>query len=198
LLAPRHAGSRVASISASIVASIGGSIVALFAAAALFASVVFAQRLTEALGQPVIVHNRSGATGIIANELVAKSLGDGYTLLATPSSSLTSTPHLNDKLPYDALLDFVPVAQLSAYGYVLVVHPSVLAKTLRDLIALARARPGGSAMAHAEPAAVSISPVNCSRSWRRSSCCMCRTRAVRPGSPICSPGVSTSCSTASR
>jgi len=145
LLAPRHAGSRVASISASIVASIGGSIVALFAAAALFASVVFAQRLTEALGQPVIVHNRSGATGIIANELVAKSLGDGYTLLATPSSSLTSTPHLNDKLPYDALLDFVPVAQLSAYGYVLVVHPSVLAKTLRDLIALARARPGGSA-----------------------------------------------------
>ena len=59
-----------------------------------------AARLSELLGQPVVVENRAGATGVIANEFVARAVPDGYTLLAAPSSSLTSTPHLNPALPY--------------------------------------------------------------------------------------------------
>lgn len=100
-----------------------------------------AARLAEQLGQPVVVENRPGATGVIANEFVARALPDGYTLLAAPSSSLTSTPHLNPALPY-ALRDFTPVAQLSAFAYVLVTHPGVPVKSVRDLIVIARAKPG--------------------------------------------------------
>ncbi len=100
-----------------------------------------AARLSEQLGQPVVVENRAGATGVIANEFVARAAPDGYTLLAAPSSSLTSTPHLNPALPY-SLRDFTAVAQLSAFAYVLVTHPGVPVKTVRDLVAIARAKPG--------------------------------------------------------
>ncbi len=100
-----------------------------------------AHKLSEALGQQVVVDSRPGATGTIANDLVAKSAPDGYTLLAAPGSAMTATPHLY-KVPYDPLRDFAPIIQLSAFSYVLVAHPAVPAKTARDLIALARARPG--------------------------------------------------------
>jgi tripartite-type tricarboxylate transporter receptor subunit TctC len=101
-----------------------------------------AQRLTEALGAQVLVDNRSGATGMIANQLVSRAGPDGYTLLLQPSSFVTISAHLNSKEGWDPLKNLAPIVQVSAYGLVLVVHPSVPAKSVKQLIAVAAARPG--------------------------------------------------------
>jgi tripartite-type tricarboxylate transporter receptor subunit TctC len=98
-----------------------------------------AQRLTDLLGQQIIVEGKPGATGTIAADFVAKSAPDGYTLLASPSSVLGSTPHLR-KVPFSTLRDFVPVAPIGTFSFLLVAHPSVPAKSARELIALARSR----------------------------------------------------------
>lgn len=98
-----------------------------------------AQRLTEMLGQQVIVEGKPGATGAIAADFVAKSAPDGYTLLASPSSVLGSTPHLR-KVPFNTLRDFAPVAPAATFSFLLVAHPSVPVKSARDLIALAKSR----------------------------------------------------------
>lgn len=101
-----------------------------------------AQRLTEALNMQVIVDARPGATGMIANQLVSRAAPDGHTLLLQPSSFIAISPHLNSKEGWDPTKSLAPIIQVSAYGLVVVVHPSVPAKTVKQLIAIARAKPG--------------------------------------------------------
>ena len=100
------------------------------------------QKLSEAFNQPFVFDNRPGASGALGTDLVAKSPKDGYTLLYTTGSHNTNTLLIR-KLPYDARRDFAPISQITlSYGQVLVVHPSLPAKTLPAFIALARAKPG--------------------------------------------------------
>jgi len=100
-----------------------------------------AQKMTETLGQPMIVDNRAGATGIIGADLVAKAPADGYTVLITIASHAIN-PTLYAKLPYDTLNDLAPVSLLAEYPFVITVHPSLPAKTLREFIAIAKSRSG--------------------------------------------------------
>ncbi len=98
------------------------------------------QKLTEALGQPVVIDNRPGAGTLIATEIVARAVPDGHTLLmATPP--LVVAPALFQKLPFDISRDFAAVTNIAATSNVLVVHPSVPAHTVQELVALARANP---------------------------------------------------------
>jgi tripartite-type tricarboxylate transporter receptor subunit TctC len=100
------------------------------------------QPLSEMLGQQVTIDNRAGAGGIIATELGAKAAADGYTLLVGSSAGFAINPNLMAKLPYDPVKDFSPVGMFATLSYVVDVHPSLPAKTLKDLLALARAKPG--------------------------------------------------------
>lgn len=100
------------------------------------------QALSEALGQQIVVENRVGAAGLIGTETVAKSPADGYTLLFGFSGPLAIVPNLNPNTPYDPQKDLVPVSQVAAAPYVLLVHPSVPAKSVKELAALAKSRPG--------------------------------------------------------
>ena len=103
---------------------------------------IVAQKLSEALGQQIIVDNRGGASGQLAAELLSRAAPDGYTIMMAHIAAVSILPSLVSKLPYDAQKDFAPVS-LSAIGpNLLVVHPSVPVRTVKELIALAKARPG--------------------------------------------------------
>lgn len=101
-----------------------------------------AQKLTESLGMQVVVDNRSGAGGMIGTENVARATPDGYSLVLTTSSSLSISPHLSAKPTYDPLRDLAPVILIGQGPNVLVIHPSLPVKSVKDLITLAKARPG--------------------------------------------------------
>ncbi|HEV8517440.1 MAG TPA: tripartite tricarboxylate transporter substrate binding protein [Burkholderiales bacterium] len=107
-----------------------------------FTARVVAQKLGEAYGQPVVADNRAGAAGVIGTELAAKAPPDGYTLLMGSAGPLAILPGVAERVPYDPVRDFAPITLVSSMPFVLVVHPSLAVKSVQDLVALARAKPG--------------------------------------------------------
>jgi len=100
------------------------------------------QKLGEGLGETIVVDNRGSVGGILGFEIGAKAPPDGYTILLAVNSGFTINPHVFKKLPYDPQRDFQPITQLTEGGNVVVVHPSVPAKSVKEFIALAKAKPG--------------------------------------------------------
>lgn len=100
------------------------------------------KHLSERLGQQVLIDNRAGANGIVGLEVLKASPPDGYTIAAASQGPLSINPTIYRKLPYDTLRDFAPIANMVNFPLMLVVHPSLPVKNVRELIALARARPG--------------------------------------------------------
>ena len=109
---------------------------------------VLADQLNKMWGQPVIVENRGGAGGNLGAEVVARSPGDGYTLLLNASSHVINAS-LYEKLPYDPIKDFTPVSEVASYMLVLVVHPSVPATSVKEFVAYAKSKPDGLSVANA-------------------------------------------------
>jgi tripartite-type tricarboxylate transporter receptor subunit TctC len=109
---------------------------------------VLADQLNKVWGQPVIIENRGGAGGNLGAEVVARSSADGYTLLLNASSHVINAS-LYEKLPYDPIKDFTPVSEVASYMLVLVVHPSVPARSVKEFVALAKSKPDGLSVANA-------------------------------------------------
>jgi tripartite-type tricarboxylate transporter receptor subunit TctC len=103
---------------------------------------VVSQQLAPRLGQQIVIENRPGAGGVIGTELAARSTPDGYTLLMGSNTEMVINPNLYKKLPYDTQRDFAPISLVADTPLIMVVHPSVPAKTVQELIALAKAKPG--------------------------------------------------------
>ncbi len=112
-------------------------------------------RLSAVIGQQIMVDNRGGAGGIIGGEIAARAPADGYHLLFASSSVLSINPHLGAKAPYDVLKSFTPIVMIGHAPNVLTVHPSVPAKTVRELISIAKAKPD--ALAYASNGAGTLS-----------------------------------------
>jgi tripartite-type tricarboxylate transporter receptor subunit TctC len=106
------------------------------------------KKMSESMGQQFVVDNRGGAAGIIGCELVAHAPPDGYTLLMATTGTHTTNPAVFAKLPYDPIKDFAPVSIVADSPFVLLVHPSVPARNVKELIALAKAHPGELTFGH--------------------------------------------------
>jgi tripartite-type tricarboxylate transporter receptor subunit TctC len=115
---------------------------------------IIAQKLSEALGQVVVVENRGGATGMLAAELAAKAPPDGYTIMMCHIAAMSILPSLYPKMTYDTIRDFAPITLAAIGPNLLVVHPSLPARSVKELVALAKARPGQ--LQYASPGAGSV------------------------------------------
>jgi tripartite-type tricarboxylate transporter receptor subunit TctC len=107
-----------------------------------FAARTVAQALSQALGQPIVVDNRGGADGAIAGNAVIRSAPDGYTLFFATTTALNAAPALRKTPPYDPLTAFTPISLVGKFGFFLMVHESVPAKTVPEFVAYVRANPG--------------------------------------------------------
>ena len=151
------------------------------------------QRLSVALGQPVVVENRAGAGGNIGSDYVAKAAPDGYTLVGGTISSHAINVSLYPRMPYDPVKQFQPVALIGTLPNVLVVNADSPWKSVQDVIAAARV-PAQVTFGSSGNGTSQHRPASSSPSWRTSSCCTCPTRAAaRPCRP-CSASRSTRCS----
>src|SRR5262249_51315861 len=103
---------------------------------------LIADKMTVSLGKPVVIENLSGASGNLACDRVAKAHPDGYTLVMCGNGSLVFAPSLYERLPYDPMKDFAPISRVFVAANLLVIHPDVAAKSLPELVALAKAKPG--------------------------------------------------------
>lgn len=130
---------------------------------------ILAAKFAEHWGVPVTVENLTGAGSDIATERAAKSAPDGYTLLMGGNSALVVSPSLYEKLPYDPVKDLAPISQIFVAANILTVHPDVPAKTLPELVALAKSQPGKLPTAMPASAPRSIWPASCSNTWRKST-----------------------------
>ncbi len=115
---------------------------------------VFGQKMSQRLGQPVIIDNRVGASGNIGADAIAKAAPDGYTIGIVTSSTHAVAVSLSSKLPYDPLKDFTPISMLANSPYVLVLYPGVPAKDIKELVALAKSKPGTLNYGSAGPASL--------------------------------------------
>jgi tripartite-type tricarboxylate transporter receptor subunit TctC len=115
---------------------------------------VFGQKMSQRLGQPVIIDNRVGASGNLGADAIAKAAPDGYTIGIVTSSTHAVAVSLSSKLPYDPLKDFTPISMLANSPYVLVLYPGVPAKDVKELVALAKSKPGTLNYGSAGPASL--------------------------------------------
>jgi tripartite-type tricarboxylate transporter receptor subunit TctC len=115
---------------------------------------LMAQKLSEKLGQQFIIENRPGASGNLGADMIAKSAPDGYTMGLITASTHGVTPALGTKLPYDSVKDFKPVSMIGAAPYVLVLYPGIAAKSVAELVALAKTKPGQLNYGSAGPASL--------------------------------------------
>ncbi|MBM3344434.1 MAG: tripartite tricarboxylate transporter substrate binding protein [Betaproteobacteria bacterium] len=113
-----------------------------------FVGRVVGQKLTERLGQQFAVDNRAGANGIVGLQALMAAPPDGYTIAAVSAGPLACNPHMYSKLPYDTLRDFTPIANMINFPLMLVAHPSLPVKNVKELLALAKARPGEITYSH--------------------------------------------------
>ncbi len=152
---------------------------------------IVARTLGDALGkhwnQSVVIENRPGAGGIIAEQALVQALPDGYTLILVASGHAL-LPHFYDKLPYDTFKDFTPISQIGSSPNMLLVRADSPFKSVGDVIAAARAKPGACRMAMPAMGPRPICPASCSNTWRRSRSRRCHIKAAHRCWPILSAG----------